>query len=81
MSNTSEHYSNQPIEELSFEAAFEELETIIARLESGEGTLEEAVALFERGRQLEAYCQKLLDEAELRIQTLDDDGGLSPLGE
>jgi len=40
------------INALSFEEAFDELETIVGKLESGELTLEESVTLFERGRQL-----------------------------
>lgn len=66
-------------EKISFEAAFAELETIFTRLDSGELTLDESVALFERGRKLSDLCQKLLDEAELRISQLTDDGRLNPL--
>ena len=58
------------INELSFEAAFAELETIVARLESGELPLDESVALFERGRKLSEHCQALLDKAELRVKQL-----------
>ncbi|NWG18218.1 MAG: exodeoxyribonuclease VII small subunit [Chloroflexi bacterium] len=61
------------INELSFEAAFAELETIIARLESGELSLDDSVTLFERGRQLSERCQALLDQAELRVSQLTDD--------
>ena len=68
------------IEELSFEAAFEELEGIIAKLESGEMPLEESVTLYERGRQLSAHCQALLDKAELRVNKLGEDGEVEPLG-
>ncbi len=62
------------INELSFETAFAELETIIARLESGELSLDESVALFERGRKLSEHCQALLDKAELRVSQLTADG-------
>jgi exodeoxyribonuclease VII small subunit len=65
--------------DLSFEKAFEELEMIVAKLESGELTLEESVTLFERGRKLSAHCQSLLDKAELRVNQLTDDGQLSGL--
>ncbi|MDL1886106.1 exodeoxyribonuclease VII small subunit [Anaerolineae bacterium CFX8] len=58
------------INELSFEAAFEELETIIVRLESGELSLDDSVSLFERGRSLSEHCQALLDKAELRVSQL-----------
>ena len=67
------------ISELSFEAAYAELESIITRLESGGLPLEDSVALFERGRKLSEHCQSLLDKAELRISQLSDDGGLTPL--
>jgi exodeoxyribonuclease VII small subunit len=63
-----------PINDLSFENAFAELETIVAQLESGELALEESVTLFERGRQLSAHCQSLLDKAELRVTQTGDDG-------
>jgi exodeoxyribonuclease VII small subunit len=67
------------ISELSFEAAYAELEAIITQLESGELPLEESVTLFERGRKLSEYCQTLLDKAELRISQLSDDGTLTAL--
>lgn len=65
------------INALSFEQAYDELEEVIARLESGELSLEESVMLYERGKQLSARCQALLDNAELRIQKLSDDGKLT----
>ena len=67
------------INELSFEAAYAELETVITKLESGEVPLEESVALFERGRQLSDHCQALLDKAELRVNQLSGDGRVEPL--
>lgn len=69
----------KPIEELAFEDAFDELDTIVQQLESGELSLEESVTLFERGRTLAAHCQKLLDKAELRMSQLNDDGTLTSL--
>ena len=65
--------------ELSFEAAYEELEAIVAKLESGELTLEESVSLFERGRTLSDHCQSILDKAELRVNQLTDEGEIKPL--
>jgi exodeoxyribonuclease VII small subunit len=59
---------------LSFEAAYAELETLIARLDEGALPLDESVALYERARALSAHCQALLDAAELRVTRLDDDG-------
>lgn len=59
---------------LSFEAAYAELEEIIFKLDSGDLPLEETVTLFERGRKLSVYCQSLLDTAELRVNQLLDSG-------
>ncbi len=65
--------------DLTFEAAYAELEALIARLDSGELPLEDSVALFERGRKLADYCQSLLDNAELRVSQLLDGGEIAPL--
>lgn len=55
---------------LTFEAALAQLEEIVSRLEEGDLTLAESVALFEQGQRLTAFCQKTLDEAELRVRQL-----------
>ena len=57
-------------EELSFEEAFKELEETVRRLEEGDLTLEESIALFERGQELARYCSAKLDQAELRVSKL-----------
>jgi exodeoxyribonuclease VII small subunit len=68
-------------EELNFEQAFEELQTVIGSLESGEKPLEEALALFERGQALYQRCTELLDKAELKVQQLSETGDLSSFTE
>ncbi len=55
-------------QEMSFEQAFSALQATVQRLESGELTLEDSVALYELGRRLSARCQALLDAAELRVK-------------
>ena len=62
------------IANLSYEEAYQDLEALVARMESGELPLEESVALYERGRKLSAHCQALLEEAELKIKLVDDAG-------
>ena len=62
----------QPIEGLTFEQAFQELEEHVNLLEGGELPLEESMALFERGQALAAYCGKLLDAAELKIKQIEE---------
>jgi exodeoxyribonuclease VII small subunit len=64
--------SAKPVEELSYEEAFAELESIVDALEGepARNPLEDAMALFERGQALIKRCSELLDEAELRVRQL-----------
>lgn len=64
------------INELSFEQAFDELDRVLAQLESGDLSLEEQVTMSEKGKLLASHCQTLLDNAELRIKKLESDGSL-----
>ncbi len=64
--------STTPIEELTYEQAFAELESIVNALEANQLALEESLALFERGQALSHYCAGLLDRAELRVTQLTD---------
>jgi exodeoxyribonuclease VII small subunit len=57
-------------EELSFEDARRELEQIVGKLESGQASLEEAVALWERGELLYRMCVGKLDAAHGKIEEL-----------
>lgn len=61
-------------QELTFESALAELEKIVTQLEEGDLTLEESLALFERGQMLTAVCQSQLEEATLRVEMLTADG-------
>lgn len=58
--------------DLSFEEALKELETIVAKLEENEITLEESVALYERGVMLSGFCSEILNKAELRIEQVNE---------
>lgn len=62
------------MEDLSFEEALQELEQTVARLEAGDLTLEESLALFEQGQKLSAHCQYVLEQAQLRVEVLTADG-------
>jgi exodeoxyribonuclease VII small subunit len=57
----------------SFEAALGELEEVVRQLENGDLSLEETLALYERGQRLSRHCQERLDQAELRITELAND--------
>ena len=66
------------IEELAFEAAFAQLEEIVGKLEAGDLSLDDALALFERGQRLATLCGTKLDEAELVVQKRAASGALEP---
>jgi len=53
-----------------FEGLYAELEETVRRLEAGDLTLDESLALFERGTDLAEQCNNLLDSAELRVRQL-----------
>jgi exodeoxyribonuclease VII small subunit len=76
--------SNDDVKTLSFEAALQQLEEIVGKLESGRAPLAESIAIYERGEALKAHCEALLRTAEARIEkiTLSRDGkptGTEPL--
>ncbi len=60
----------KPVEELTYEQAFAELETVVSELEADKSSLDEVMALFERGQALARYCTRLLDQAYLKVQQL-----------
>ena len=57
-------------EEQTFEQAQAELEQIVERLEQGQTSLDEALALWERGEQLYAFCRGRLDTAQGKVEEL-----------
>jgi exodeoxyribonuclease VII small subunit len=72
------------IAKMSFETALAELEGIVEKLEAGKIGLEESIGIYERGERLKAHCEKMLKDAEARIEkiTLRADGtpqGTEPL--
>ena len=65
--STQDGQDGQPGEQLSYEAAREELIDVVRRLEAGGTTLEESLALWERGEKLAGICQEWLDGARKRL--------------
>jgi exodeoxyribonuclease VII small subunit len=61
-----------------FEAAIAELETIVKKLEEGDLPLEKSLELYERGVHLSRFCHARLEEAERRIDILNERGELKP---
>ena len=63
-----------------FETAIAELERIVKQLEDGDLALEASLQLYERGVQLSRYCHGRLEQAERRIEILNERGQLRPAG-
>lgn len=62
--------SHADIKEMTFERALKELESIVGRLERGDVELEESIAIYERGEALREHCDRLLKQAEAKVEKL-----------
>jgi exodeoxyribonuclease VII small subunit len=58
------------IDSLPFEAALAELDQIVTRIERGNATLDESIALYERGQKLKRRCETLLAAAEAKVEVI-----------
>jgi exodeoxyribonuclease VII small subunit len=65
--------------EIDFESALAELEGLVTQMESGDLSLDQSLKAFERGVSLTRQCQTALKNAELKVQTLTDEGELVDL--
>lgn len=63
-------------EELSLEAAFEQVEETIALLEEEDITLEESFRAYQEGMKLLQYCDDKIDKVEKQVLKINEDGGL-----
>ena len=59
-----------PPDDLTFEEALQRLEALVATLEDGDATLDDAVASYEEGVTLAQHCLERLHTAEMRVQEL-----------
>lgn len=64
--------SENDVNEISFEQALSQLTGLVEKLETGELPLEESVTAFEQGVKLSRRCEALLDQAEQRLQVLNN---------
>ena len=71
---------SQPPQELTFEQALAELEKIVTRMESGELSLEQALATHKRGLELARFCQQRLEAAREQVRVLEGEV-LKPLAD
>ena len=58
------------LQTISFEDALRELESIVAALETGDVSLDDAIGAFERGTALKAHCQARLEEARMKLSLI-----------
>ena len=68
------------IEKMSFEAALAELEAIVETMEAGKVDLENSIKTYERGEKLKSHCEKLLKQAEARVEKITLDANGKPTG-
>ena len=68
------------VEEMSFEDAIKELESVVGQLERGDVALDESIALYERGAALKARCEAKLKEAEEKVAKITLGEGGAPAG-
>ena len=68
------------IKEMSFERALKELEAIVGRLERGDVELEESITIYERGESLREHCDRLLKQAEAKVEKLTFNAEGAPKG-
>ena len=68
------------IKEMAFERALKELEGIVSRLERGDVELEESINIYERGEALKEHCDKLLKQAEAKVEKLTFNPSGEPAG-
>ena len=65
----------------NFESSLKKLEKIVAKLEEGNIDLDDSIKSFEEGVMLVKECQKIISEAELKVNKLLDSGELTSLND
>ena len=73
--------SNIELKKLTFEEAMQELEKLVDSLDKGDISLDEAIAAYERGSQLKDYCQKKLNEAKMKVDTIQSSNNIGTIPE
>lgn len=67
---TSKPTADSPVATMPFEQAMQELERIVGELERGAVSLDDSVKLYARGKALQERCERLLAEAEARVEKI-----------
>ncbi|ARJ69328.1 exodeoxyribonuclease VII small subunit [Paracoccus contaminans] len=72
--------TDSEIDQMSFEDAMKELESVVGKLEHGEATLDQSISLYERGARLRAHCERRLRQAEERVEKIMLSAAGEPVG-
>ena len=73
--------SNIELEQLTFEEAMKELELLVDSLDKGDISLDKAIAAYDRGSQLKDHCQKKLNEAKMKVETIQSSDNIDTIPE
>ncbi|WP_170755436.1 exodeoxyribonuclease VII small subunit [Ruegeria lacuscaerulensis] len=69
-----------PVDQMTFEQAMKELETVVGQLERGDVALDQSIALYERGAALKKRCEDELKRAEEKVAAITLDTNGQPTG-
>lgn len=69
-----------PVDEMSFEQAMKELDSVVQQLERGDVALEDSISLYDRGAKLKKRCETLLKNAEEKVAAITTDADGTPTG-
>lgn len=69
--------NNRPAEDLTVDAALQQLDGIVAQLENGSLSLEESFALYERGMKLADTCDAMITAIEQKVRVISQDGEIT----
>ncbi|WP_164662260.1 exodeoxyribonuclease VII small subunit [Tropicibacter sp. Alg240-R139] len=72
--------SDTPVEQMTFEQAMKELETVVSKLERGDVALDESIDLYTRGADLKKRCESELKRAEEKVAAITLDASGQPTG-
>ena len=73
--------TNNELEKLTFEEAMYELEKLVDSLDKGDVSLDEAISAYDRGSQLKDYCQKKLNDAKMKVETIQASENIDTISE
>ena len=62
--------SDNVLEKMTFEDAMNELENLVNALDKGDISLDKAISAYDRGSKLKDHCEKKLNEAKMKVETI-----------